>query len=94
MIDILKQKLPFIYLGTILFILFFAFFGQKGLLKIYKLKKDVHYLETKQKQLEKNNIELSKNISLMKRESAFQEHMSRETLGLAREGDIIYEFLD
>lgn len=94
MIARLKHRLPLLLGGFILITLFFTAFGQKGLFKIYKLKKELRRIESQKVFLEKNNKELSQNISKMRREKTFQEHSARETLGLAKEGEIIYEFSD
>ena len=94
MIAHLKQRLPLLLGGFVVITLFFTAFGEKGLLKIYKLKRELRKINTQKIFLEKNNRELSQNISKMKREKTFQEHSARETLGLAQEGEIIYEFSD
>lgn len=94
MIAHLKHRLPLLLGGFIVITLFFTAFGEKGLLKIYKLKKELRRIHAQKVFLEKNNRDLSQNISKMKREKAFQEHSARETLGLAQDGEIIYEFSD
>ena len=88
----IKHRLPLLLGGFVVITLFFTAFGQKGLLKIYKLKKELRRINTQKVFLEKKNVELSQNISNMKREKTFQEHSARETLGLAQDGEIIYEF--
>ncbi|MBI2645569.1 MAG: septum formation initiator family protein [Deltaproteobacteria bacterium] len=74
--------------------LFFTAFGEKGLIKIYKLNKQLRRIHAQKTFLEKNNQELTQDILKMKREKTFQEHSARETLGLAQDGEIIYEFSD
>ena len=76
----------------ILFILFFAVFGERGLLKIFKLQKEIYRFKQSVKSLNIDNQELATNINKMKHESAFQERSARETLGMAKENEIIYEF--
>ena len=94
MIEHIKHRLPLFLGGFVVITLFFTAFGEKGLIKIYKLNKELKRLHTQKVFLEKNNLELAQNISKMKREKTFQEHSARETLGLAQEGEIIYEFSD
>ena len=94
MIERIKHRLPLLLGGFVVITLFFTAFGEKGLIKIYKLNKELKRLHTQKVFLEKNNLELAQNISKMKREKTFQEHSARETLGLAQEGEIIYEFSD
>ncbi len=94
MIEQLKHRLPLLLGGFILITLFFTAFGEKGLYKIYKLKKELTRLNQKRIFLEKNNREFSQNISNMKKEKTFQEHSARETLGMAKDDEIIYEFSD
>lgn len=93
-VQYLKHRLPLLLGGFVVITLFFTAFGEKGLFKIYKLKRELRRIESQKVFLEKNNRELSQNISNMKREKTFQEHSARETLGLAQEGEIIYEFSD
>ena len=92
MIERIKHRLPLLLGGFVVITLFFTAFGEKGLIKIYKLKKELRRLHTQKVFLEKNNQELAQNISKMRREKNFQEHSARETLGLAQDGEIIYEF--
>ena len=92
MIERIKHRLPLLLGGFVVITLFFTAFGEKGLIKIYKLKKELRRLHTQKVFLEKNNQELAQNISKMRREKTFQEHSARETLGLAQDGEIIYEF--
>lgn len=88
----LQKRIRQIILGFVIFTLFFTAFGDRGLLKIYRLGKEVRKLETSLKNLEQQNSDLSKNIEKMKKERTFQERSARETLGLVQDDDIVYEF--
>ncbi|MEK7790742.1 MAG: septum formation initiator family protein [Deltaproteobacteria bacterium] len=90
----LKKKIRWVILGFVIFTLFFTAFGDRGLLKIFRLRKELKRLETSLKNLESQNTDISKNIEKMKKERVFQERSVRETLGLVRDDDIVYEFQD
>lgn len=87
-----KKKIRRAVLGFVIFTLFFTAFGDRGLLKIFRLRKELKRLEASLKNLESQNTDISKNIEKMKKERAFQERSARETLGLVQDDDIVYEF--
>lgn len=88
----LKKKIGLIILGFVLFTLFFTAFGDRGLLKIFRLKKELKRLETSLKTLEQQNRDLTSNIRKIKKEWAFQERSARESLGVVQADEMIYEF--
>jgi cell division protein FtsB len=87
-----KQRLPLIVVLLMIFTLFFTVFGERGLIKIYKLKTKLQQIKTKKAFLEKDNIRLTDHVRKMKKERVFQERKARETLGLVYEDEIIYDF--
>ena len=88
----LRKKIRLIILGFVLFTLFFTAFGDRGLFKIYRLKKELKRLEASLKTLERQNSELAGNIRKIKKERVFQERSARESLGVVQADEIIYEF--
>lgn len=74
------------------FTLFFTIFGHRGLLKIYRIKKEIWKLEASISNLTVQNKILSNNILRMQTEHSFQERSVRETLGMVKENEMIYEF--
>lgn len=91
---LVKKKLKWMMGLLVVFTLFFTVFGNRGLIKIYKLRKEIRRLEASIKSLKSLNKSLSNDIQKMKNEGLFQEHSARETLGMVRENEIIYEFSD
>ena len=89
-----KKKITVSLTLFITFILFFTLFGDRGVLKIIKLRRELQRLKQSVRTLGNENQELTLNIQKMKNESSFQERSARESLGMARENEIIYEFSD
>lgn len=88
-----KKSLQFL-IAFILFTFFFTIFGDKGLLKIYKLQKEIKRLASSTQTLKKENQKLTEDIKKMRYEKSFQERSARETLGMVKSDEIIYEFSD
>lgn len=88
----LKKRIRLIIFGFVLFTLFFTAFGDRGLLKIFRLKKELKRLETSLKTLEQQNRDLAGNIRKIKKERVFQERSARESLGVVQADEIVYEF--
>ena len=80
--------------GFVAFTLFFTVFGDRGLIKIYKLRKEIRKLKGVSEATQKHNDQLSEDVRRMKHEKTFQEHSAREALGLVQDNEIIYEFSD
>jgi len=89
---LLKKRLLFGMVLFVSFIFFFTIFGDRGLLKIYKIRKEISRLQTSMQDIESRNKKLTTNIRRMKNERGFQEHSARESLGMVKDNEIIYKF--
>lgn len=69
-------------------------FGDMGTLKAIKLKKTYAQLRQEIAYLKKENERLSGRIKALKTDPYTIESLARNQLGLARRGELIYEFFD
>ncbi|OGQ13964.1 MAG: hypothetical protein A3B70_03865 [Deltaproteobacteria bacterium RIFCSPHIGHO2_02_FULL_40_11] len=92
MIQKFQNRMVWIVGGFMIFTSFFTLFGQRGLIKIFSLKKQHHAILKKSDFLEADTKRLQEELQKMKKEYAFQEHSARETLGFVQNDELIYEF--
>ena len=73
-------------------ILICSCFGERGLLNMYSLKKELHEIEDYNERLQVENEALREYIYLLKNDTRYIEKIAREELGLIREGEIVCFF--
>ena len=71
---------------------FFLAFGNRGLVDMYNLKKEVARLQQKNHELEKENDRLRRNMYRLKEDLAYLESVARKELGMVSPGELIYDF--
>jgi cell division protein FtsB len=74
---------------------FFTVFGDKGLLRAYRLKKELQSIERENKKLEQENEKLREEIKRLDDKTydpKYIEMLAREELGLVKKGEIVFEF--
>lgn len=83
-------------LGTILLLVsvmvFFTFFGDKGLLQVYRLRKELREIEGANRGLEKENERLRTEIHQLRTNRDYIEELARRELGLVKKGEVVYQF--
>lgn len=83
-------------LGTILLLVsvmvFFTFFGDKGLLQVYRLRKELREIERTNRDLEKENARLRTEIHQLRTNRDYIEELARRELGLVKKGELVYQF--
>ena len=83
-------------LGTILLLVsvmvFFTFFGDKGLLQVYRLRKELREIERTNRDLEKENERLRTEIHQLRTNRDYIEELARRELGLVKKGEVVYQF--
>ncbi len=72
--------------------IFFTFFGDKGLLKVYRLRRELREIERANMELRRENRKLRDEISNLRTNKKYIEELARRELGLVRKGEIIYQF--
>jgi cell division protein FtsB len=96
--DLSRRKRRGLFLGVALFVsgyLLLSFlFGQMGMLKALKLKRTYAQVQQEIVSLKKENDALTQKIEALKSDPLYIERLARNQLGLAKEGELIYEFYD
>ena len=74
------------------FILFFTVFGERGLLRIYEMKREKQRIELKVADLHLENQKLRLSIEALRSDRHQLERIARKELGLVKPNEIIYQF--
>lgn len=69
-----------------------ALFGEKGVLRAYKLSQEKHSLEAKIQSLQKNNEALREEINLLRSDLEYIEDVARRDLGMVKDDELVYQF--
>jgi len=77
---------------VILFILFFTVFGERGVLRIYRMAQEKEEIQKKAAQINKENEQLKREIEALKSDRRYLESIARKEFGLVRPNEIIYQF--
>jgi cell division protein FtsB len=88
------RKKRFIILIVSLFLIFgfFTFFGDKGVLHLLRLKKELVRIKEINIKIEEENRKLKEEVRRLKYEKRYIEEIARKELGMVKEGEIIYQF--
>ena len=83
-----KKKISFI--AIIAAISVFAVFGDKGLLDVWKFRKERQKLAVQKSQLEGENKALVQEITLLKTDRQYALSVARQELGMVKKDEVIY----
>ncbi|HNU85128.1 MAG: septum formation initiator family protein [Pseudomonadota bacterium] len=78
----------------ILFVGFFIVFGNRGLLDNQRLKDKLADLRAENARLEAVNNGLKREAVLVREESRYIESVARQELGMVKQGDLVYRFME
>jgi cell division protein FtsB len=84
----------FIILGFIFFILAYSCFGERGIMNVIALKKELSEIENYKQSLKIENKKLDEYNYFLKNDNKFIENIAREELGLMKTGEMVYFFED
>jgi len=84
---LLKIVLPVLILTAILTV-----FGERGLIKAYRLTSERDDIRAKVEKLRKENQFLRGELSSLRNDRRYVENIARKDLGLVREGETVYRF--
>lgn len=88
----LKDKIFFSMVFVILFSIFvMAVFGEKGLLDLYRLKKEYAVLSETNKEIARENKSLLNEINRLKTDLVYVESVARKDLGFVTKDEIIFQ---
>lgn len=86
-----------VFLPLILLVLLFQYwlwFGKGGILNRIKLQRQVDHQQQENEALRQRNLELEAQVRYLRQGSAGIEERAREDLGLIKEGETFYLFID
>jgi len=69
-----------------------TFFGEKGILHLFRLQKEVARIKEKNVKLEEENQNLREEVKRLQSDKRYIEEIARKELGMVKEGEIIYQF--
>ena len=78
-------------LVMILLIAYYTIFGERGILKMRKLGRNLENIRASTQRLKEENEGLKREIRLLQEDDDYVEKIAREELGLARKDEIIYK---
>jgi len=75
----------------ILLIAYYTIFGERGILRMRKLGRNLESIRASTQNLKEENEGLKSEIRLLQEDEDYIEKIAREELGLAREDEIVYK---
>ena len=87
-----KKRRPFLALFLFLILGFFAFFGDKGVLHLLRLQRELVRIKEINVKIEEENRKLREEVRRLQHEKRYIEEIARKELGMVKEGEIIYQF--
>jgi cell division protein FtsB len=79
-------------IGFICFILAYSCFGERGIMNVISLEKELSEIENYKQSLKIENKKLEEYNYFLKNDNKFIENIAREELGLAKTGEMVYFF--
>ena len=79
-------------LMLVLVMIFFTFFGEKGLLQVYRLRRELKEIERVNTELRQENERLRAEIGNLRTNKKYIEELARRDLGLVKKGELVYQF--
>ncbi|WP_224982164.1 FtsB family cell division protein [Geomonas agri] len=78
--------------AVIVFILCFTVFGDRGLLRINHLHRDLDETQKHLNELKEENDKLKREIAALQSDRRYLESIARRDFGLVRSNEVIYQF--
>src|SRR4030066_694741 len=87
-----KKRFLLLILASFLILGILTFFGEKGILHLLRLQKEVARIKGKNMKLEEENQKLKEEVKRLQSDKRYIEEIARKELGMVKEGEIIYRF--
>jgi cell division protein FtsB len=87
-----KKRLFFFFLAILVILGFFTFFGDKGILHLLRLRKELVRIKETNVKTEAENEKLREEVKRLQYDKRYIEEIARKELGMVREGEVIYQF--
>ncbi|OGP09113.1 MAG: hypothetical protein A2056_00060 [Deltaproteobacteria bacterium GWA2_42_85] len=92
-VKLCKKKKHYILLSLFVVILFFiTIFGERGLIRLYKLSRERDSILGYKKKIETENASLRNEIDLLKNDDKYIEVVARKELGMIGKNELVYQF--
>jgi cell division protein FtsL len=89
----MKKKRILLFIFLIFLILgLLTFFGDKGILHLLRLQKELARIKGMNTKMEEENRQLREEVKRLQHEKRYIEEIARKELGMVKEGEIIYQF--
>ncbi len=69
-----------------------TFLGDKGILHLFRLQKELVRIKETNKNIEEENRKLREQVRRLQNEKRYVEEIARKELGMVKEGEILYQF--
>jgi cell division protein FtsB len=88
------KKKSIILLIVFLFLIlgFLTFFGDKGILHLLRLQKELVRIKEASRTIEEENRKLKEEVRRLQNEKRYIEDIARKELGMMKKGEILYQF--
>ncbi len=87
-----KKRILILVLLLFLILGFFTFLGDKGILHLLRLQKELTQIKEANLKMEEENRKLREEVRRLQHEKRYIEEIARKELGMVKEGEIIYQF--
>ena len=88
----MQKRLFFVPAAVIVFILYFTVFGDRGLLRINHLHRDLDEMQQRLTELRQENEKLKREIAALQSDRRYLESIARRDFGLVRSNEVVYQF--
>jgi len=92
MYEMRKKRILLFILFLFLILGLFTFFGDKGILHLLRLQKELNRIKEMNIKMEEENQRLREEVRRLQHEKRYIEEIARKELGMVKEGEIIYQF--
>ena len=90
--DTSSTRIPWWPLGVVAVVFAFALSGDRGILHIFKLKRQQAELHQQLAQVEDVNTGMRREIASLSTDRRHLERMARSQLGMVRDDEVVYQF--
>lgn len=92
-VKLCKEKKHYILLSLFVVVLFFiTTFGERGLIRLYKLSRERDSILEYKKKIETENASFRNEIDLLKNDDKYIEVVARKELGMIGKNELVYQF--
>ena len=87
-----KKRLLLLLVFFLLIMGCFVFFGEKGVLRLFRLQKELERFKEASSKLAEENRKLEEEVKRLREDKQYIEEIARRELGMVKEGEVIYRF--